>query len=391
MTKENLFKDKRLYAVFSITLVAVMGVASITPALPKMAKALILSEAQIGWLISAFTIPGVILTPISGVLADQWGRKTILVPSLFIFGLAGFSLFFVHQFHYMLVLRVIQGIGAASLGSLNATLIGDFFKGKKLPQALGYNASVLSLSTASYPMIGGFLAGLTWYFPFAMPLLAIPIGLFILFGMPEPIIEKHSSLKSYLKLIGRNLLNKNLISIFILGTITFIILYGAFLTYIPFLLDHRFQISTQKIGLILSLSSLTTALLATQIGKLTQKFGSINLLKMAFLLYLLVSVIIPHIPSVALFIIPILLFGSAQALNIPSLQTLLVKLAPDNQRGAFMSINGMVIRLGQSLGPMVIGLGFTFSAYEGAYYLSAGMAFLGLIVLFFFVNSSKIS
>ncbi len=135
----------------------------------------------------------------------------------------------------------------------------------------------------------------------------------------------------------------------------------------PFLLNQKFDLSPPQIGMFLTLSSITTAIVATQVGKLTWKYGSLFLLKIAFSLYLIVNLLIPNIADIYIFLIPILIFGSAQALNIPSLQTTLAKLAPDNQRGAFMSLNGMVIRLGQTLGPMIIGIGYSIDGLSGAY------------------------
>lgn len=390
MTSNKLLKDRELYVIFSITLIAVMGVASIIPALPKISETLGLTKTQIGLLISAFTFPGIFLTPLAGIVADRLGRKIVLVPSLFIFALAGFAIYFFHNFHYIVLLRVIQGIGAASLGSLNTTLIGDFYKAKQLPEAMGYNASVLSLSTASYPLIGGILAGFAWNYPFVMPLLAIPVGLFVIFGIKEPEIEKPSNIKQYLKDISNSFLKKEVIAIFILGILTFIILYGAFLTYMPFLLNQKFDLTTSQIGMFITLSSITTAIVATQVGKLTWKFGSLFLLKTAFFLYLIANLLIPNIENMYILLIPILLFGSAQAVNIPSLQTTLAKLSPENQRGAFMSLNGMVIRLGQTLGPMIIGIGYSISGLRGTYYLGALMALLGLVVSFTLINEDKI-
>ena len=387
MVSNKLLKDKRLYVIFSITLIAVMGVASITPALPKISETLGLSKTQVGLLISAFTFPGIFLTPFAGILADRLGRKKILIPSLFIFALGGFAIFFVHNYYYIILLRVVQGVGAASLGSLNTTLIGDFYKAKQLPEVMGYNSSVLSLSTAFYPLIGGILAGFAWYYPFVMPLLAIPVGLFVIYGVKEPEIEKPSNFKQYLKEISNSILKKEVIAIFILGTLTFIILFGAFLTYMPFLLNQKFNFDAPQIGVFITFSSITSAIVATQIGKLTLKYGSLVLLKTAFFLYLFVNILIPNISNIYIFIIPILIFGSAQALNIPSLQTTLAKLAPDNQRGAFMSVNGMMIRLGQTLGPLIIGIGYSINGLSGAYYLGAFMALLGLIVSFTMLNS----
>lgn len=390
MSEKKLLKDRRLYAIFSITLVGVMGVASLTPALPKISQALDLNNAEIALLISAFTFPGIFLTPVAGVLADRFGRKAVLIPALFIFALGGFSIFFVKNFHLIIILRVIQGIGAAPLGSINITLVGDFFRGKDRPAAMGYNASVLSLSTASYPLIGGALAGIAWYYPFILPLLAIPVGLFVIFGIREPEIEKVSDFKEYIRAISASIVKKEVLGIFLLGILTFLILYGAYLTYIPFLVSRRFDLESPQIGILLSISSLTTAILATQIGRLTSKFGSLFLLKTAFVLYLIVSLLIPHINNLYLFLIPILIFGSAQALNMPSLQTTLTNLSPDNQRGAFMSLNGMVLRLGQTLGPIVIGIGYSVGDMNGVYYLSAIVALLGLVVLFTMISPKKI-
>jgi len=255
---------------------------------------------------------------------------------------------------------------------------------------MGYNAGVLSLATASYPLLGGLLAGIAWFYPFAMPLLALPVGLFIIFGIKEPYIEKPTSLKLYLRSFSKSIIRKEVIAIFIIGTLTFIILYGNFLTYIPFIIKQKFDLSAPQIGMMLSLSSLATGFVAANVGKLTQKFGSLNLLKTAFLLFMATNIILPFVNNLYLFIIPIIMFGMAMALNMPSLQTVLTKLAPNDQRGAFMSINGWVIRLGQTIGPLIIGIGYTFHGYFGAYFLGALVALVGLVVLFTMIQKDKI-
>lgn len=392
MDKENktLFRDRRLYVIFTITIVSVMGVASLTPAFPKMSEILHINKVQVGWLISAFTLPGIFLTPVAGVVADRWGRKTVLVPSLLIFAVAGFGLFFVHQFYWMIVLRFVQGIGAASLGSMNTTLIGDFYRGQQRPEAMGYNAAVLSLSTALYPLIGGALAGLTWYYPFALPLLGIPAALFVTFGISEPEIDKPADFRTYFKSISESMLKKNVMALFVLSILTFVILYGALITYLPFLLRDKFQLDAPMIGMMISASSLTSVIVATQMGRLTKKFGGVNLLKTAFVLFFIVNILFPFFNHLALFLIPVLLFGVAQAINMPSLMTILVEIAPDHLRGAFMSINGMSLRIGQTIGPFIIGLGYAWGGIKGAYFLAAGVAVIGLLLIVGVVGKMKI-
>ena len=74
---KKIYLDKNLQIVFGITLMAVMGVASITPAFPKILEELNITTQAIGMLIAVFTLPGIILTPILGIFADQYGRKKI--------------------------------------------------------------------------------------------------------------------------------------------------------------------------------------------------------------------------------------------------------------------------------------------------------------------------
>ena len=188
-----------------------MGVASITPAFPSIAEHFNIDYKKIGYLITVFTLPGIFLTPVLGILADRYGRKTILVPALFLFAIAGFACSFAKDYHTLLIFRFFQGMGGASLGSLNVTLIGDIFSRDERPAAMGYNASVLSIGTAAYPALGGGLALLGWNFPFYFPLLAIPAGLLVLFVLNNEEPEQDQSMIEYLQNTFRSVLRKEVI------------------------------------------------------------------------------------------------------------------------------------------------------------------------------------
>jgi MFS family permease len=108
-------------------------------------------------------------------------------------------------------------------------------------------------------------------------LFAIPVGLFVAFGIEEPSIQRAAGFKDYLKAIFNNILKRQVAGLFAIGILTFIILYGAIITYNPFLMHQKFGLSAPKIGLIISLSSLTMALFASQAGRLSHRFGKIPL------------------------------------------------------------------------------------------------------------------
>ncbi|MBN2615730.1 MAG: MFS transporter [Bacteroidales bacterium] len=387
--KPSLFQDKNLHIIFGITLIAVLGVASITPAFPKVARSLHLSEAEVAYLISVFTLPGIFLAPVGGILADRYGRKTILIPSLFLFGLAGFACFFTRNLHWLLVFRFLQGVGGSTLGTLNVTLIGDFFKGKQRAEAMGYNASVLSVGTGFYPFIGGMLAILGWNFPFLLPLLAIPVGLWAMAKLKPVELHQSTGIGEYIRATYKSIIKKEVLGLLSLSVLTFIILYGAFLSFLPFMFDKKLGLNSFQIGLMLSLSSFSTAFTSAQLGKLVRRFSEVDLLKVAYVLYFISILSVPFIDSVWIFLIPVIIFGVAQGLNIPGLQTLLIHLAPEKQRAVFMSANGMVLRLGQTLGPIVIGWGVVGFGINGAFYLAASITILMFLVVLFTLQGLK--
>jgi len=380
-----LYLNRNLQVVFLITLMMVLGVASITPAFPKISKALNISIQSIGLLITVFTFPGIILTPFLGILADRFGRKRILVPSLILFGVAGGSCVFIRDFTLLLIFRLLQGVGAASLGSLNVTLIGDLFSGKERTAAMGYNASVLSIATASYPAIGGSLAMLGWYYPFSLPFLAIPIGIIVLFSLKNPEPRRGQDLKQYLSNALKSINNRKVITYFLASMVTFIILYGPYLTYFPLLMGNTFGASPFIIGVIMSCMSIVTGVTASQLGKLAKLIPEKRLLNISFALYALALIIFPFISKLWLLLIPTVIFGIAHGINFPTVHSLLAGFVPLEHRAAFMSINGMVLRLGQTAGPILMGAVFLFWGMSGTFYagalLSAGMAFLLFILI----------
>ena len=378
--REPLYRDPNLQIIFGITLIGVMGVASITPAFPKVVRELGISAHSVGLLISVFTLPGVVLTPIMGVLADRFGRKKIIVPSLMLFAIAGTACWFARDFRHLLVLRFFQGAAAASLGSLNLTLIGDLYSGRDRVAAMGYNASVLSIGTASYPAIGGLLAVVGWNYPFLLPPVAIPVGLLVLFSLKSNEPKGDQRLKDYFGNVWQHVKRRSALVFFTASLLTFIILYGTYFTYLPLLLGTTFGASSLIIGLLMSVMSLTTAFMSSQLGRLASRYSERNLLRVSFVFYAAGLVLISFTPKLWLLPVPVIIFGIGHGVNVPTIHSALAGMAPRDYRGAFLAINGMVLRLGQTLGPLLMAAVFAIWGVEGVFYAGAACA-LGMSAL----------
>lgn len=389
ISNKSLLKDRNLYIIFSITLLAIMGVSSLTPAFPKIIKHFNISPRQIGYLITVFTFPGIFLAPVMGILADRYGRKTILLPSIFIFGLGGFLCSLTNTFQTLLIFRFLQGLGAASLGMINVTLIGDLYSGNERPVAMGLNASVLSLGTASYPAIGGALATIGWFYPFYLPLLAIPVGLFVIFSLNNPEPTSRALLKEYLKRAWKAINVREVWGLFLVTICIFIILYGSYLTFFPLLLEKIFNAGSLMIGLVMSTMSITTALVSSQLGRLTRAFNAKILLIYSISFYFVALVMLALVNSWWLIISAVVIFGMAHGLIIPNVQTMLVGFASINERAIFMAFNSMVLRIGQTLGPLLIGLFYDLNGLRTTFFAGAGVAVIMYIISLVLVKDKK--
>jgi ACDE family multidrug resistance protein len=379
MKKDSLLRDKNLYVIFSVSMMGLLSVASIAPAFPKIMSALDLTASQIGLLVIYFTLPSAILAPFLGVMADRLGRKRILVPCLFLFGIAGFICGFINNFTIILVMRVLQGIGASTFATISLTLIADMYSGPRLTEVMGMNSTVISISVAVYPLIGGALATLDWHYPFLLTMLAVFVGIAVLTILDNPEPETSYGIGDYLGGTWKCLKDIRLVGYYAMGTITFIIVYGAFITYYPLLMADRFGASPFLIGLITSGGSLAMAISSSQVGRFNRRFDTGTLIKMAFILCMAGAVIVPFIPSLSLLVVPAVMVNFAVGIVLPCLQSSVSQKAPPEYRAAVMSINSTVIRIGQTLGPMVMTLAYVGFGYTAVYFSASFLALLVVV------------
>lgn len=350
-----LLRDRNLHTIFGITLTVIMGVSSVMPALPLMARELGIPLASVGLVLTAFTLPGIVLAPVAGVLADRLGRKRVLLPAMALFIMGGAACFFARDLSTLLACRFVQGFGAAPLGVLYTTLIGDLYEGNDRVRAMGYNAGVLSLGTAIFPAVGGLLAELGWNVPFLLPLAVLPLMLAAA-RLRLPASRATQTLGDYFRSTLGIVLSPRALVLFGLSLLTFVQLYGPMVTFFPVLADTRFHAAPSRIGAIFAVSSLGTAMIASQLGRLSERFPARWLIMLSHVLYAVAMLMLPLMPGLWWLLGPVVCFGMAQGLNLPNLSTMMTSLAPTQQRAAIMAVNGTLLRLGQTIAPLLFGL-----------------------------------
>lgn len=361
MTDENSSTDRgapwsspRFHIILANSLIGVMGVSLLSPVLPALRTVFSVSDTQIGLIITVFTIPGMLITPFVGIAADKFGRRRTLVPLLVLFGVAGSMIAFTTTYEQVLVLRFVQGIGGSALVTLSLTLAGDYYEGSRQKAVIGLNSSVLGLGAAVFPLIGGLLAGIRWELPFLFFGISIVVGLVAI-----PLIEKGEtsqtvSTKAHLKQIWEVATQPTAFGIYVAAFATFFLYYGAILTAVPLLLSGKYGTQEPYLGIIISVVSISNAVIAARYGRL-QAITSMNALIIVGFVLNGVALLGVRIASSPLHIAVLLIvYGAGFGLIMPSLNSAIVNIATADQRASMLGVNTSVLRLGQTLGPLTI-------------------------------------
>ncbi|WP_277543065.1 MFS transporter [Haloarcula laminariae] len=362
--------------IFASTLVAVMGVSLISPVLPAVQEAWNISEAQASLLLSAFTLPGIFLTLPIGLLTDRIGRKPILIPALVVFGLSGGGIIFISDFTLILVLRAIQGAASSAIAMLTVTLLGDLYSGEQRRVLIGTNAAILAVGAAGYPLLGGALATVAWSAPFACFLLALLVAVPGITLLEEPQRDENNTNSSIRAFLTGPTSMTPFVVLYLAIFGIFVILYGAQLTAVPFLLANEYHLSSAGIGLLVGLPAVTMGATAMQGDRVLRSLTSFQSIALGFVSYGIGLVGVAVADSIYVVAGALLLFGLGQGLAEPITDTALNERAPDEFRGSIMSIRTSVLRLGTTVGPpLSVGAAALFG-YRQTLLVSGAAAFL---------------
>ncbi|WP_047999435.1 MFS transporter [Lactiplantibacillus herbarum] len=154
---------------------ALLDVTIVNVALPTMVRDFNESFNNVQWVLNAYSLVlGVTLLIVSKI-GDMYGLKKVFVISLALFVIASAVNGMAPSLLVLDIGRGVQAIGGAGMNALAMALVAISFKGSKRGVALGILGSVIGLSSASGPLVGGYLvAQFGWRSIFYVN---IPIGI----------------------------------------------------------------------------------------------------------------------------------------------------------------------------------------------------------------------
>ena len=385
-TQTKVHKDRNLRVILSVTMVAILPIFSINPTLGTIAQALGVSTQQVTLIVTAFLVPVAIGTPIFGFLADRFGKKQILIPSLLLFALGGVLCATAQDFRSLIEWRCLQGLGAASLEAMVISSLSDLYKGKRVTTAMALNASAIGVGSTIYPALGGGLADINWRLPFLLSLLAIPVAVLVLFKLklPSPVVKvANIDFKTYVRNIANSIKHREVIGLLFLVIGLFAIQFGAFYTFTPVLAASVMNAPASAIGIVFSGNSISLAVVALLVSMYATKLSEVKLIKISLVIFAVSLLLIFNTPKLSLLLIPSVLIGAVEGMAYPSIQALLAKFAPEGYRAGFMSMNVSIQAFGRALGPILGAIALQLGGMPAIYYGGAALTLVILVVFHF--------
>ena len=190
--------DPRRWKALSVCLVGgfmvLLDVSIVNVALPSIRDGLQASESELQWVVSGYALTfGLLLVP-AGRVGDVRGRRTMFVVALALFSLASLACGLAPTSLTLVVARLVQGLAGGLLTPQISALIQQLFRGRERGTAFGLFGTVVGVSTAVGPLLGGALIALfgpdhgwRWVFFINLPigLAAIPLA-WRLLPKPDP-------------------------------------------------------------------------------------------------------------------------------------------------------------------------------------------------------------
>ncbi|KAI0764529.1 iron permease [Trametes elegans] len=186
-----------------------LDLASISTALPSIIHSLNGTDSFV-WVSSAYTLACTAILPLSGRLADIFGRQHVLLVAILLFGVGSAVTGSASSMGMIIAGRTIQGIGSGAIQVLVAIVTADLIPLKERGFFQSLTGATFSFASAVGPFIGGAIAQHTtwrWLFYINLPLCGIAFAIVLVFlRLRKPKVDSYSAAFKAMDWVGNGII-----------------------------------------------------------------------------------------------------------------------------------------------------------------------------------------
>lgn len=383
---ENFNLPLRFWIVALINFINAVSFTILIPILYPYAKEFGLSDFEASLLTTAYAIAQFFATPILGRFSDTWGRKPLLVLSLFGTVVANLVASITPFVWLLFLARILDGLTGGNT-SIAAAVISDTTTPVDRPKAFGLFDATLRLGFMTGPAISYFAQKLPT-FPgvthlgmsfFAAAVMATIATLLTIVFLPETLKTPRPlalditffDLKGWTRLFQNPTIAKVMLLIFSSGT-TFTIFTFALQ---PFFLNVLGQ-EAANIAILITLVGISGVLTQVfAVAPVTKQFNLAIVLFLALAIRGLIFLGMPIFPTLITFTGLTVLLGMVNAFTMPIMNAILSMQSTEQDQGEVKGLSSSALSISNAIGPAIAGLLVTIS-YGTPFYVS------GILTLF---------
>lgn len=386
--------------IFVTALIDILALGLMIPVLPNLVKQFAGGDTAIAaqyTLVFAVTwgVMQFIFGPIQGMLSDRFGRRPVLLISIFGLGIDYLFMAMAPTLSWLLVGRIINGITAASFSTANA-YIADVTKPEDRAKAYGLMGAAFGIGFALGPALGGYLGSINLRLPFFVSaVLALANWLYGFFILPESLAVEHRSKtlnwKKANPVGALSLLasKPHLLGLSVIYAL-FQLAHGVFPAIFVLFVGWRFGWGPAEAGQMLLMTGVVTIIIqAGVVGRVVKLVGERGALLIGLTSALAAFLVYAFAPTGPLFLVGILA-GALTGLIGPGLQGLMTRRVGPSEQGRLQGANSAIMGICAIIGPVVYlsALSFTVRSNDTLHLpglpilIAAGLTFLGLLLAF---------
>lgn len=361
-------------------LIATIGAAALlsstlskTPVLPLYANSLGASPQEIGWIVIASTIPGILISFPAGAIADHFGKRRVIMTSLAVFATAPVLYLWVDTSWELMAARFYHGFATAIFGTVASAAIAERYPEQRATMLSAYSsATIVGRSIA--PFLGGFLISIANYQSVYVAcaisgILAWVLGLFLPREDRAP--QRAAKWPQFFPALRAVLSNRSILATSLVEAAQFLV-FGAVEAFLA-VYASSVGIPAWQIGLILGAQLISVIAVKPAMGLLSDRFGRRTIIMPGLMAGALSVLAIPMTMNPYMLGLLSLLFGGGFAAVTSSTSALVGDLAKQGQMGASIGVLRTIMDVGQTLGPVSTGIVITYAGYGPAFIALAGV------------------
>jgi DHA2 family multidrug resistance protein len=182
------------------TFMEVLDTSIANVSLPHIAGSLGASQEEATWVLTSYLVSSAVILPISGWLMARFGRKRFYMGCVTVFTLCSMLCGIAPTLPFLILARILQGIGGGGLAPSEQAILADSFPVAKRGQAFAVYGMAVVCAPAIGPTLGGWITdNFNWHWIF---FINVPVGLISLF-LTNRMVEDPPYLKEKTNTIGR--------------------------------------------------------------------------------------------------------------------------------------------------------------------------------------------